>query len=132
MQGSIPIVLLADYGLKFFQARKRMLLRTQQEPELGKKYALIQKQSAQMSIIKICPIFEPSKPVGEFQHVKIRRRVVMSVDPCIGLVQIPVAHPQPFEERNTNARGQGKLEVSAVVLRSKAMPAKQSPASSHI
>jgi hypothetical protein len=35
------------------QARKRMLLRTQQEPEFGKKYALIQKQLAQMSRIKI-------------------------------------------------------------------------------
>jgi len=35
------------------QARKRMLLRTQQEPGFGKKYALIQKQLAQMSRIKI-------------------------------------------------------------------------------
>jgi len=41
-----------DYGA-VSQARKRMLLRTQQEPEFGKTVALIQKKLSQMSRIKI-------------------------------------------------------------------------------
>ncbi len=64
--------------------------------------------------------------------MKICPRMLMSVNCGIGIVQIPIAHSQPFEERYANARGQCKLEVSAEVLRSKGMPAKKSPTSSHI
>lgn len=74
----------------------------------------------------------PSKTAGELQHVNICPYGVGPVDSCIGIVQKPVAHPEPSEKRNTNTRSQGKLEGSTIVLRSKLMPAKQSPASSHI
>ena len=59
-------------------------------------------------------------------------RVARSVYCCIGIMLKPVAHSEPFVERDTKARGQGKLEESAEVLRSKVVPAKQSAASPHI
>jgi hypothetical protein len=66
---------------------------------------------------------EASEPIDELDHVEIGADGVLPVDSCVGVMQKSVTHPESSVERNTDTDSQRKLEMAAIVLLLKRMPA---------
>ena len=64
-----------------------------------------------------------SEAIGKRDHVEIGANRVLPVDSCVGVMQKSVTHSEWSVERNTDTESQRKLEVAAIVLILKLMPA---------
>ena len=66
---------------------------------------------------------QASEPIDKLDHVEIGANGVRPVNFCVGVMQKSVAHPESSVERSTDTDSQRKLEMAAVVLPRKGMPA---------
>lgn len=64
-----------------------------------------------------------SEAIGKRDHVEIGANGVLPVDSCVGVMQKSVTHPESSVERNTDTESQRKLEMAAIVLILKLIPA---------
>ena len=64
-----------------------------------------------------------SEAIDKRDHVEIGANGVLPVDSCVGVMQKSGTHPESSVERNTDTESQRKLEVAAIVLILKLIPA---------
>ena len=66
-----------------------------------------------------------SEAIDKRDHVEIGANGVLPVDSCVGVMQKSVTHPESSVERNADTDSQRKLQMAAIVLRIKPIPAEQ-------